>query len=28
VSSQRVGRESEVVPGLFRLLEVHRHARR
>jgi uncharacterized protein (DUF58 family) len=28
VSSQRVGRESEVVPGLFKLLEVHRHARR
>jgi len=28
VSSQRVGRESEVVTGLFRLLEVHRHARR
>lgn len=28
VSSQRVGSEAEVVPGLFRLLEVHRHARR
>jgi len=28
VSSQRVGRETDVVPGLFRLLEVHRHARR
>jgi uncharacterized protein (DUF58 family) len=28
VSSQRVGREADVVPGLFRLLEVHRHARR
>jgi uncharacterized protein (DUF58 family) len=28
VSSRRVGRESEVVPGLFKLLEVHRHARR
>ena len=28
VSSQRVSAESDVVPGLFRLLEVHRHARR
>nr|WP_246376395.1 DUF58 domain-containing protein [Conyzicola lurida] len=28
VSSQRVSREADVVPGLFRLLEVHRHARR
>jgi len=28
VSSQRVGTEAGVVPGLFRLLEVHRHARR
>ncbi|MCU1544429.1 MAG: hypothetical protein JWM50_2294 [Microbacteriaceae bacterium] len=28
VSSRRVGSEAEVVTGLFRLLEVHRHARR
>jgi hypothetical protein len=28
VSSQRVSSEAQVVPGLFRLLEVHRHARR
>jgi uncharacterized protein (DUF58 family) len=28
VSSQRVTSEAGVVPGLFRLLEVHRHARR
>lgn len=28
ISSQRVGSEADVVPGLFRLLEVHRHARR
>ena len=28
VSSQRVSSEADVVPGLFRLLEVHRHARR
>ena len=28
VSSQRVGTEAGVVTGLFRLLEVHRHARR
>jgi uncharacterized protein (DUF58 family) len=28
VSSRRVGSEADVVPGLFRLLEVHSHARR
>jgi uncharacterized protein (DUF58 family) len=28
ISSRRVGAEADVVPGIFRLLEVHSHARR